>query len=302
MKTVVSVSIGSAKRDHTVELEILGEKVKLQRIGTSGDFKRAVEMIKELDGKVSAIGLGGIDMYLYAGKKRYIIKDALKLKNSAKITPVVDGSGLKNSLERDIIKYLKDNTDIIKEGRKVLLVSALDRSGMAEALVEAGCECIFGDLIFALHLPIPLKTINQVHIVARILLPVLTKLPFQILYPTGEKQEKTKPDHNKYYKWAEVIAGDFHFIRRFMPDDMTGKIIITNTVTKDDVELLRQRGIDTLVTTTPEMRGRSFGTNVIEAMLIAIMNKKPEEVTPQEYLDLLRKVGFNIRIEKLVKI
>lgn len=302
MKNIISVSIGSSKRDHTVEIEVLGEKIKLERRGTDGSMEKAIELIKELDGKVDAIGLGGIDLYLYAGGRRYIIKDALKLKNAAKITPVVDGSGLKNTLERDVIKYLEKETEIIRPGRKVLLVSAVDRFGMAEALIEAKCDVIFGDFIFSLHLPIPLKTLKSVSIAARILLPILTKLPFNILYPTGEKQEKVEPKYNKYYQWAEIIAGDFHFIKRHLPEDVKGKIIITNTTTSEDVRLLRSRGIDILVTTTPELEGRSFGTNVMEAMVVSLISKNPEEIKPEEYLQTLKKIGMKVRIEKLVSI
>jgi hypothetical protein len=302
MKNIVSVSIGSSKRDHTVEIEIFGEKIKLQRIGTDGDIKKAQDLIKELDGKVDAIGLGGIDLYLWAGGRRYVIKDALKLKNAAKITPVVDGSGLKNTLERDVIRYLERETEIIKPSRKVLLVSAVDRFGMAEALIEAKCDVIFGDFIFSLHLPIPLRSLSSVDILARVLLPVLTRLPFQILYPTGEKQEKIQPKYSKYYEWAEIIAGDFHFIKRYMPENVKGKIIITNTTTSEDVEFLRKKGISILVTTTPELEGRSFGTNVMEAMLVALIGKKPEEIKPEEYLEVLKKIGMRVRIEKLVSI
>lgn len=35
MKQVVSVSLGSSKRDHKVEAEFLGEKFVIERIGTS---------------------------------------------------------------------------------------------------------------------------------------------------------------------------------------------------------------------------------------------------------------------------
>lgn len=302
MKRVVSVSIGSSKRDHKVEIEILGEKIVLERIGTDGNFQKAIEMIKELDGKVDAFGLGGIDIYIYAGGKRYVISDAMKLKNAAKITPVVDGSGLKNTIERETIKYLEKETDIIKKGTKVLLVSAVDRFGMAEALVEAKCDVIFGDFIFALGIPLPLKTLRQVSIAAKILLPVLTRLPFQYLYPTGEKQEKIQTKHSKYYYWADVVAGDFHFIKKNLPLDMKGKIIITNTTTSDDLKILGSRGIDTLITTTPEYEGRSFGTNVMEAMFVSIIGKKPEEITESEYLEIFRKIGMKVRIEKLVNI
>lgn len=59
MKRVVSISLGSSKRDHQVETEFLGEKFRIERIGTDGDMERMITMIRELDGRVDAFGLGG---------------------------------------------------------------------------------------------------------------------------------------------------------------------------------------------------------------------------------------------------
>jgi len=67
---------------------------------------------------------------------------------------------------------------------------------------------------------------------------------------------------------------------------LDGKIIVTNTTTLEDVELLRQRGLQTLVTTTPRLEGRSFGTNVIEAALTAIAGKG-RALTPDEIAAML---------------
>ena len=41
MKHAVSVSLGSAKRDKRVELELFGERVLIERIGTDGDMEAA---------------------------------------------------------------------------------------------------------------------------------------------------------------------------------------------------------------------------------------------------------------------
>ena len=98
MKRVVSVSLGSKKRDHQCEVELLGERVEISRRGTDGDLKAAVALLRELDGKVDAFGMGGIDRYLFAGKRRYEIRDAMRLVEAARVTPIVDGSGLKNTL------------------------------------------------------------------------------------------------------------------------------------------------------------------------------------------------------------
>ncbi|RKO67717.1 quinate 5-dehydrogenase [Desulfofundulus salinus] len=299
MKRVVSVSLGSSRRDHRVEVELLGERFEISRRGTDGDFDRAIQLLKELDGKVDAIGLGGIDVYLYAGKTRYVVRDGKKLMDAVQKTPVVDGSGLKNTLERETVYYLREHTDLLPPGTRVLMVSAVDRFGMAEAFAELGCDLTFGDLIFAAGIPYPIRTVKELEELAARLLPEMSKLPFHMLYPTGKKQEAQDEEKvskfGHYYREAQVIAGDYHLVRRYMPQ-LDGQTIITNTTTADDVAFLKEKGAGCLVTTTPEFQGRSFGTNVMEAVLVALLQKTWEQITPRDYLDLLRRLDFKPRM------
>ena len=301
MKRVVSVSIGSSTRDHSVNTELLGIPFEISRHGTDGDLRKAKEVLKGLDGKVDAIGLGGLDVYLYSKTKRYALRDGLKLLQLVEHTPVVDGSGLKNTLEREVIKMLANDERIPLKGKKVLMVCALDRFGMAGALEEAGAKVTYGDLIFSLNLDQPILSLDELAERADKLLPDFCKLPISMLYPTGKKQADIEPTPltDKYYQDAEIIAGDFLFIRRHLPDRLEGKTIITNTVTSKDLDELRKRGVTYLVTTTPEFNGRSFGTNVMEAVMLAILGKKWEEVEPQDYLNLIKRLEFKPRVVKL---
>ena len=302
MKHVVSVSLGSSKRNKRTEQEFLGEKTIVERIGTDGSIEKAIEIIKELDGKVDAFGMGGIDLYVSCGKKRYILKDAIPIAQAAQKTPIVDGSRLKGTLERRVIQYLDRELNIPFDEKKVLLVSGMDRFGMAEALQETGCDLVLGDLVFILNIPIPLKSLSALDKIARAVAPIVVKLPFSMLYPTGEKQDTVqskKSVHTKFYNEADIIAGDFLLVKKHMPEDMSGKSIITNTVTAEDVDMLRKRGLSTLITTTPEMDGRSFGTNVMEALIVALLKKMPEEITDDEINELLDRLNFKPRIEVL---
>lgn len=300
MKKVVSVSLGSSSRDHQAQVNLLGEQFDISRVGTDGKLDVAIEKVKELDGKVDAIGLGGIDVYLYAGKHRYALRDGLRLLEAAKTTPVVDGSGLKNTLEREAIRFMQDEMGIELKGKHVLMVSALDRFGMAQALVDAGADVLFGDFIFALDLDKPVKGLHEFEEMAEKYLPDACKLPFQFFYPTGKKQDKPpQPKYPQYYQEADIIAGDFHFMRQFMPDSLAGKIVLTNTVTEKDVEELQKRGVSTLITTTPDFQGRSFGTNVVEAALLALLGKKWDEVTSDDYEKLLQDLQLHPRVVHL---
>ena len=301
MKRVVSVSIGDSKRDHYVETEIMGEKFIIERIGTDGSIQKAIELIEKMDGKVDAIGMGGISLYLWAGRP-YTIRAALPIKRAAKITPVVDGVGLKNTLERRIIAYLHNNDIVNFTKKKVLVTSGLDRFGMAESLDHHGADIILGDLIFAIGVNVPINSLKGLYRIAAVAAPIACMLPFHMIYPTGDKQNKNNGSKfAKYYNNAEIIAGDFHYVKKFMPADMRNKIIITNTVTAEDVDQLRDSGLELLVTTTPEFNGRSFGTNVMEGVVISLLKMSGKGNTPAEYDEILDKLDLKPRIEYLNK-
>ena len=83
-----------------------------------------------------------------------------------------------------------------------------------------------------------------------------------------------------------------------MPDNLAGKVIVTNTTTPEDVELFKESGVKYLVTTTPVLDGRSFGTNMMEAALVAISGKN-RPLSWDEYSELLDKLEFEPQLQEL---
>jgi hypothetical protein len=300
MKRAVSISIGSSKRNKAVEVTLLGEKVRIERIGTDGDMEAAALKYKEMDGTVDAFGVGGADLGAIVEGRFFPFHSVQKLIRYIKKTPVVDGGGLKNTLENKAAAFLdkKIGDYINQRGRRVMVTVGVDRWGLSKSFAEAGYETVFCDLMFALDVPVPVRTMRGLRMLAAILIPIVTRFPFEWLYPTGEKQDEHKPKFEKWYQWATVIAGDCLYIKRHMPFDMQGKVIVTNTTTPEDVEFFRKCGIKYLITTTPVMEGRSFGTNMMEAALVAISGKG-RPLSFDELNEMLDKLGFEPQLQEL---
>ncbi len=300
MKRAVSISIGSSKRNKAVEVTLLGEKVSIERIGTDGDMEAAALKYKELDGTVDAFGVGGADLGALVDGKWYPFYSVQPMVRFVKKTPLLDGGGLKNTLENKAPAFLdqKIGSYINTRGRKVLITVGTDRWGLSKSFAEAGYETIYGDLMFGLDIPIAIHKLSSLKTLAGLLMPIAGRLPFEWVYPTGEKQEKRTPKWGKYYEWATVIAGDCHYIKRFMPDHLPGKVIVTNTTTAEDVEIFRKAGGKYLVTTTPVLEGRSFGTNMMEAALVAVSGKG-RPLTWPEYSEMLDQLGFEPQLQEL---
>ena len=304
MKKIISISVGSSSRNHTTKKVFLGEECEISRQGTDGDFEKAVQRFRELDGKVDAFGAGGIEFYLAAADKKYYFRVAKRIRDAIRISKVGDGNGVKGLLERRAFqaleKYLNEKEGKTLKGLRALQVTAVDRYGMAEAMVEVGLDVTFGDLMFGLGIPIAVKGLSNVRLMAALLLPLVTQFPMSWLYALGSEQDKPpQPKWTKYYERSTVLAGDFIQIRQHMPDDLTGKIIVTNTTTAKNVEELKERNLHILVTVTPRLDGRSFGTNVMEATLLALMAKSQSEVTEADFLDLIERIPLEPNIEVL---
>lgn len=285
MKHIVSISLGSSTRDKRVEAVLFGEQFVIERRGTNGDAAAMRRLYQELDGKVDAFGFGGYDLGLTVNERYYPFHSVRGLV-AGLTTPVVDGGAVRAFVERRTAKAMTDLLPQVPSPKRALITVGVDRYDLGRGFVDEGYAMIFGDLGFGLGLPVAIRKMSTIHTVASILLPVLSRVPFQWLYPAGDKQTQIIPKFPDWYAWATVIGGDFLYIKRHLPARLDGKIIVTNTTTAEDLDLLRDRGVAALVTTTPRLDGRSFGTNVIEAVLTALAGKG-RPLTRQEVAELV---------------
>lgn len=298
-KRIVSVSLGSSKRNKSNEATLLGQDFLIERIGTDGDIKAFQKLFEDLDGKVAAMGVGGADIYLVAGQKRYAFTQILGCLRNVKQTPVVDGSGLKHTLERRALYWLQESGTVDFKKERALLVSAVDRYGMAQALDELCPHVVYGDLLFGLNLGLPLRSYKAVERVGKLALPIITRCPLQWFYPTGEKQESRKPLHPKVWADATFICGDSLYILRHAPDRLDGKTILTQSVRSANLEWFKSAGVRRIITTTPVIGGETFATNVMEAVLVSLLGKRPEDLTEADYLGVLDRLEWKPNVIEL---
>ncbi len=297
MKRAVSVSLGSHTRDKQVVVTLKGEPISVERLGTDGDAQKARRLFAELDGVVDALGVGGVDLYLRLGEREYPLHAALKLVQDVHQTPVVDGRGLKHTLERRVFELAAPALGGRPHFRRAFVPVAIDRLGLAQAVAEVADEVIMGDLMIALGIPIPVRGIPAFRKLARVLLPIVSHFPMSLLF-YGSSGEKHDPKYQRYFMDADLIAGDFLFMRKYLPDDLTGKTVVTNTTTEENIEFLRARNVRQVITSTPRYEGRSFGTNLMEATLTAYAGKG-RPLTGAELNGLIDELDLRPSVEQL---
>ncbi|MDD2695364.1 MAG: hypothetical protein PHD58_05540, partial [Anaerolineales bacterium] len=144
MKRAVSISIGSSKRDKAVVIELLGEQVSIERIGTDGDMEKAARMYQELDGQVDAFGVGGADLGVMVADQWYPLYSVQPMVRFVKRTPLVDGAGLKNTLENGLAPFIQEKVGdyVEKMGKRAFVTLGVDRWGMSKSFIDAGYEMV----------------------------------------------------------------------------------------------------------------------------------------------------------------
>ena len=289
MKRAVSISLGSSKRDKSVTIKFKDQEILVERIGTDGDIPKARQMYLDLDGKVDAFSVGGVDLYLRLDDREYPLHAALKLVQGVTKTPLCDGRGLKHTLERRVFELAKPQLGDV-HFKQAFVPVAVDRLGLAEAASDVSERIVFGDLMVALGVPIPVYGVPAFKRVARVMLPIVSWFPMSMLF-YGSSGAEQEPKYVKYFEGSDLIAGDFLFMRKYMPLEMSGKTVVTNTTTEENIELLRSRGVKTVITTTPRYEGRSFGTNMMEAALTAYAGKG-KNLTDEELNGLIDELGL----------
>jgi len=279
-----------------VVVNVRGEDIEVSRQGTDGDLDALKVLLSRLDAdeEVAAIGLGGTDLFLNAAGKSYWLREMKPLAKLVTHKALVDGTGLKGAVEGATADYMRSVLGIDLAGKKVLITSAVDRWGIAMAFADAGAQASYGDLLYVLGIPTMIHSRRLLKGAIRVLAPLVIQLPFAWLYPAESDEDtasKRGPRTDSIYYDNDIIVGDYKYVVKYMPDDLQGTTVVTNTTTAADLERLRKSGVDLLVTTTPRLDGRSFGTNVMEALLVA-SEGATERLSPARYMELLDELGF----------
>jgi hypothetical protein len=129
------------------------------------------------------------------------------------------------------------------------------------------------------------------------MLPIVSYFPMSMLF-YGSSDAEGEPKYQRYFQDSDLLAGDFLFMRKYLPADLSGKTVITNTTTEANIELLRSRGVSAVITTTPRYEGRSFGTNMMEAALTAYAGLG-RSLSDDELNDLIDELDLRPSVEKL---
>jgi predicted amino acid dehydrogenase len=293
-RRVLIIGLGAEDTLHHVTL--IGHELEVRRMGCRGDPERARDLVAQHDGEVDAIGLDGAPFDVRLGTATRAHSHGRYVRAAANRTPVVDGAGIRDGLERWAVTLADRREPGIFSQKRVLMVPGFNHGGLASALSRHSPALRYADPVT--HLGVPyLPGVGTRATLDRAAGPTVDRLsgfPWPRLYPAAH------PPHRAVspapFEWADVLAGDVRTIRRFAPSRLDRKTVVVEWAAAPDVEDLRERGAAILVTLMPSLDGHDglagWSAAGIEAMLVAVRANRDLPLNEDTYLDLIARFDW----------
>lgn len=303
MKTVVSVSQRSSEFDYDFETEFLGQSFRIIRIGTDGDLSRAEAVLDSVKTEADAIGLSTIHDQYHAGRETLEHPDITHLKASIPDKPVTTGAKLRGILQEWAVRHTQSELGHFFNNARVLFMNGQAGYRVARALSEYTDNLLFADPYTDFGVPRLLTSLGQLETYTGISAPMMFKpvtaraaefirhLP---LFRLGEKL--VAGSLREAVKNAHVIVAAVDELGDFSHEQLDGKTVITSRVNDQTLDWMRSRRVAMVVDYSPWLNGRPVGVNVMEAMISAALARTPEQMGPDDFLEVIETLGIKPRI------
>jgi hypothetical protein len=107
MKKVVTVTLGSSKKDFEFEADFLGQHFSVRRVGANQDTGKAWDLMRRHQATADAIGLGEISDHYHVGLRTVVNKETQHLLNVVTRVPVTTGATLRRLLQVRAVRYVQ---------------------------------------------------------------------------------------------------------------------------------------------------------------------------------------------------
>jgi predicted amino acid dehydrogenase len=295
MKKVVTVTLGSSKQDFEFKTEFLGQNFSVRRLGADQDTGKAWELMRRQQTTADAIGLGEISDHYHVGLRTVTNKETERLTNVVTRVPVTTGATLRRLLQVRAVRYVQKELGNYFNNNLILFLSGMRNYDMAVALSDYTKNLSFADALFQTGTPVMLGSLEQLELYAKGSELMLNGKP-------GEMLESSLSDFKisraaSAVAKSHVVVGTFAEIKSVgNASNLEGKTLITSAVDDERMAFFTKCKVNLVVDVSPKLFEKVVGINTIEAMILASLEKSPEEVSDDDFDEILTELKILPRL------
>jgi predicted amino acid dehydrogenase len=295
MKKVVTVTLGSSKQDFEFKTRFLGHDFSVHRLGADDDTTKAWELLRRQQNNVDAVGLGEIGDHFQVGLRTVVNKETQRLMNVVTRVPVTTGATLRRLLQVRAVRHVQKELGNYFNNNLVLFLSGMRNYDMAVALSDYTKNLSFADALFQTGAPAMLGSLEQLELFAKGSELMLSGRPGEMLERslTAFKNNRISAAVTK----SHVIVGTYHELHAVgTMANLEGKTLITSAVDDERLAFFTKCKVNLVVDVSPKLFDKVIGINTLEAMILAALEKSPEEVSDDDFDEILSELDIRPRL------
>ncbi len=295
MKKVVTVTLGSSKQDFEFKTQFLGQAFSVRRMGADQDTGKAWELMRRQQATADAIGLGEIPDHYHVGLRTVVNKETQRLTNVVTRVPVTTGATLRRMLQVRAVRYVQKELGHYFNNNLVLFLSGMRNYDMAVAMSDYTKNLSFADALFQTGAPTMLGSLDQLELYAKGSEYMLSGKSGQMLEAAmaGFKNRMVADVVAK----SHVIVGTFAELKAVSnATNLEGKTIITSAVDEQREAFFTKCKVNLVIDVSPKLFPEVVGINTIEAMILATLEKPQEEVSDDDFDEILNELDIKPRL------
>ncbi|MEN9627506.1 MAG: hypothetical protein RJA10_733, partial [Pseudomonadota bacterium] len=299
MKKIVTVSLGSSKQDFSFDTDFLGQRFRVQRLGADDDTTKAWELMRRHQATADAIGLGEIGDHWHVGQNTMVNKETRRLLKVVTRVPATTGATLRRLLQVRAVRYVQHEIGSYFNNNLVLFLNGMRNYDMAVALSDYTPNLSFVDALAQTGAPALLSSLTQLEMYAKgrdlAMSGPWSGRPGEMLEAalSGFKNNRIAAAVAK----SHVIVGTFHELKEVgSPANLEGKTVITSAVDDDRLAFFKHCKVNLVIDVSPQLFERVVGTNVIEAMILAALGKPQEDISDDDFAEILDELDIKPRL------
>jgi len=295
MKKVVTVTLGSSKQDFEFKTELLGQSFSVRRMGADNDTGKAWELMRRQQASADAIGLGEIGDHYQVGLRTVVNKETQRLLNVVTRIPATTGATLRRLLQVRAVRHVQKELGNYFNNNLILFLSGMRNYDMAVALSDYSKNLSFADALFQTGAPAMLTSLEQLELYAKGSEWMLSGRPGEMLEASmsGFKGKRIASVVAK----SHVIVGTFAEIKAVgNASNLEGKTLITSAVDDERMAFFTKCKVNLVVDVSPKLFDKVVGVNTIEAMILAALEKDLDEVSDDDFDEILNELNITPRL------
>jgi predicted amino acid dehydrogenase len=296
MKRIVSVSLGPSSGDYEFESHFLGRAFHVRRVGADWNIDRAAALLAEAQQHADAIGLGMVRDHALVGTRRLPDRTTERLEQLVTRVPATTGAPLRTFFDEWAVRHFQQEEGQYFSNARVLFLSGITNYRTAAVLGEYTRNLAFADPITLTGVPVVLHSLRSLEAFARL---AATRRRWRDAGPAHDGPPRTAWNRralHRAFEWAHVVVGPAHDFEHYETSQLARKVLLTSSITEETLRRLGEKDVYVVVDRNPQLLERVVGLNVIDAMILATLEKPREEVLHDDYLHVLGGLDFAPRL------